>query len=67
MPHPKPRAVARRSPSAVAAFLQGGAGPMAHRCAPRGGARNLRGEWLEEVEEVEESPEQESEVRSPYA
>ena len=49
----KPQMPARRNPAAVAAYLRGGAGPMKHRFAPRGGAQNPGPEWLDEVAEAD--------------
>lgn len=44
----------RRNPAVVAACLRGGAGPMRHRFAPRGGARNDQARWHDEVAEADE-------------
>jgi hypothetical protein len=40
-----------RNGTAVAALSRNSAGPMRHRLQPRGGARNLQAEYLEDYEE----------------
>lgn len=46
-----PRSPRPPNDAALAARFRGGAGPMRHRTAPRGGARNDIAQWLADADD----------------